>query len=79
MYTGKQDATIQSMGAQQSTEFVRQIAFRLSKKGIKISKTTLRRRFKEAGVLAMKPTSKPLLTSDDILKKTPAGYKTERL
>ena len=70
---------IQSMVAQHSIESVGQIAFRLSQKDIKISKTTLRRRFKEAGVHSMKPTSKPLLTSDDILKKTPAGYKTQRL
>ncbi len=33
----KQDATIQSMLAQHSTESVRQIAFRLSKKDIEIS------------------------------------------
>jgi arginine repressor len=67
------------MVAQHSTESVDQIAFRLSKKGIEISKTTLRRRFNEAGVHSMKPTSKPLLTSDDILKKIPAEYKTQRL
>ncbi len=72
-YTGKQDATIQSMVAQQSTEFVHQITFKLSKKGIKISKTTLRRRFKQSDVLSMKPTSKPLLPNDDILKKDSSG------
>ena len=60
--TEKQDATIQSM--------VGQITSRLSKKGIEVSKTTLRRRFKAAGVQSMRPTSKPLLTSDHIKKKT---------
>ena len=54
------------MVAQHSIESVGQIAFRLSQKDITISKTTLRRRFKEAGVHSMKPTSKPLLMSDDI-------------
>jgi len=67
------------MVAQHTIESVGPIAFGLSQKDIKISKTTLRRKFKEAGVHSMKPTSKPLLTSDDILKKTPAGYKPQRL
>ena len=57
------------MVAQPSAESVGQIAFRLSQKDIKISKTTLRRRFKEAGVQSMKPTSKPLLTSKHIKKR----------
>ena len=39
--TEKQDAMIQSMIAQHSTESAGQIACRLSKKGIKISQTTL--------------------------------------
>ncbi|CAF3466931.1 unnamed protein product [Rotaria sp. Silwood2] len=67
--TEKQDTAIQSMVAQHPTESLDQIAFRLSKKGIKVSLTTLRRRFKEAGVQSMKPTSKPLLTSDHIQKR----------
>jgi len=67
------------MVVQHSAESVGQIVFRLSQKDIKITKTTPRRIFKEAGVHLMKSTSKPLLTSDDILKKTPAGYKTQRL
>jgi len=67
--TEKQDDIIQSMVAQYPTESAGQIAFRLSKKGIKISETTLKRRFKEAGVQSMKPTSKPLLTSDHIKKR----------
>jgi len=67
------------MVAQHSIESVGQIAFRLSQKDIKISKTTLGRRFKETGVHSTRPTSKPLLTSEDILKKTPAEYKTQRL
>jgi len=67
--TKKQDATIQSVVAQHPTESVGQIAFRLSKKGIKISETTLRRRFEEAGVQSTKPTSKPLLTTDHINKR----------
>ncbi|CAF4840827.1 unnamed protein product, partial [Rotaria sp. Silwood1] len=57
------------MVAQHPTESLDQIGFRLSKKGIKVSKTTLRKRFKEAGVQSMKPTSKPLLTSDHIQKR----------
>lgn len=79
VYTGKPYATIQSMVAQRSMKSVSQIAFRLSQKDKKISQTTLRRRFKEVGVHSMKPTSKPLLTSGDILNKTPVGYKTQRL
>ncbi|CAF2995742.1 unnamed protein product [Rotaria sp. Silwood2] len=67
--TEKQDVIIQSMVDQHPTESVGQIAFRLSKKGIKISETTLRRRFKEAGVQSMKPTSKSLLTNDHIKKR----------
>jgi transposase len=67
--TEKQDAIIQSMVAQHPAESVGLIAFRLSKKCIKISETTLRRRFKEAGVQSMKPTSKLLLTSDHIKKR----------
>ncbi|CAF3347673.1 unnamed protein product [Rotaria socialis] len=67
--TGKQDMVIQSMVAQHPTESTGQIAARLSNKGINVSKTTLRRRFKEAGILSMKPTSKPLLTSGHIKKK----------
>ncbi|CAF2551455.1 unnamed protein product [Rotaria sp. Silwood2] len=67
--TEKQDTIIQSMVAQHPTESVGQIAYRLSKKGIKTSETTLRRRFEEAGVQSMKPTSKPLLTNDDIKKR----------
>ena len=67
--TEKQDAAIQSMVAQHPTESVDQITSRLSKKGIEVSKTTLRRRFKEAGVQSMRPTSKPLLTSDHIKKR----------
>jgi transposase len=67
--TEKQDDIIQSMVAQHPTESLGQIAFRLSKKGIQISETTLRRRFKEAGVQSMKPTSKPLLTTDHIKKR----------
>ena len=67
--TEKQDAAIQSMVAQHPTESVGQITSRLSKKGIEVSKTTLRRRFKEAGVQSMRPTSKPLLTSDHIKKR----------
>ena len=51
--TEKQDAAIQSMVAQYSIESVDQITSRLSKKGIEVSKTTLRRRFKEAGVQSM--------------------------
>ncbi len=54
------------MVAQHSTESVGQIAFRLSKKSIKISKTILRSRSKDAGVHSMKLISKPLLRSDDI-------------
>ena len=54
------------MVAQHSIESIGQIAFRLSQKDIKISKTTLRGRFKETGVHSIRPTSKPLLTSDDI-------------
>jgi hypothetical protein len=57
------------MVAQHSTESAGQIACRLSRKGIKISETTLRRRFKEAGVQSMKPASKPLLTNDHIRKR----------
>ncbi|CAF4164580.1 unnamed protein product [Rotaria sp. Silwood2] len=67
--TEKQDTIIQSMVAQRPTESVGQIAYRLSKKRIKISETTLRRRFEEAGVQSMKPTSKPLLTNDHIKKR----------
>jgi transposase len=67
--TEKQDDIIQSMVAQHPTESVGQMAFRLSKKGINISETTLRRRFMEAGVQSMKPTSKPLLTSYHIKKR----------
>lgn len=64
--TEKQDNKIQSMVAQHPTESLGQIAFRLSKKGVKISEATLRRRFKEAGIQSMKPSSKPLLTSNHI-------------
>ena len=67
--TEKQDAAIQSMVAQHPTESVGQITSRLSKKGIEVSKTTLRRRFKEDDVQSMRPTSKPLLTSDHIKKR----------
>ena len=66
--TEKQDAAIQSMVTQHPTESVGQITCRLSKKGIQVTKTALRRRFKEAGVQLMRPTSKPLLTSDHIKK-----------
>ncbi|CAF2049280.1 unnamed protein product [Rotaria magnacalcarata] len=48
---------IRSMVAQHPTESTGQIAARLSNKGINVSKTTLRRRFKEAGILSMKPES----------------------
>ena len=68
--TEKQDAAIQSMVAQHTTESVGQITSRLSKKGIEVSKTALRRIFKEAGVQSMRPTSEPLLTGDHIKKKT---------
>ena len=57
------------MVTQHPTESTGQIAFRLSKKGINISETTLRRRFKEAGVQSMRPTSKPLLTNGHIKKR----------
>jgi arginine repressor len=57
------------MVAQHSTESAGQIACRLSKKGINISETTLRRRLEEAGVQSMKPTFKPLLTNDHIRKR----------
>jgi transposase len=67
--TEKQDAIIQSIAAQYPTESAGQIACRLSKKGINISETTLRRRFKEAGVQSMKPSSKPLLTDDHVKKR----------
>jgi transposase len=67
--TEKPDGVIQSVVAQHSTESAKQIAFRLSKKGIKISETTLRRRLKEAGIQSMKPTSKPLLTNGHIQKR----------
>jgi len=67
--TEKQDAIIQSVVAQHPTESVGQIASRLSNKGITTSETTLRRRFEEAGVQSMKPTSKPLLTSSHINKR----------
>lgn len=67
--TDKQDMMIQSMIAQHPTESTAQIAARLSKKGVSISTTTLRRRFKEAGFESMKPTSKPLLTNDHIEKR----------
>ena len=79
VHLGKQYATIQSMVAQCSIESVGQIAFRLSRKDIEISKTTLRQRFKEADVHSIKPTSKPLLTSRDIFKKSSIGYKIQRL
>ena len=46
--TEKQDAVIQSMVAQHPTESVGQITSRLSKKGIEVSKTTLRKRFKSS-------------------------------
>ncbi|CAF3970109.1 unnamed protein product [Rotaria magnacalcarata] len=64
-----EDATAQSMVAKHSTQCAGQIAFRLSKKDIKISKITLRKIFKDVGVHSIKPTLKPLLTSDDIFKK----------
>ena len=67
--TEKQDDVIQSMVTQHPTESARQIAFRLSKKGINISETTLRRRFKDAGVQSMRSTSKSLLTNDHIKKR----------
>ena len=67
--TEKKDAAIQSMVAQHSTKSVGQMTSRLSKKGIEVSKTTLRRTFKEANVQSMRPTSKPLLTSDHIKKR----------
>jgi transposase len=67
--TEKQDDIIQSMLAQHPTESAGQIAVRLSKKGIKISETTLRRRFEEAGVQSMKPISKTLLASDHLKKR----------
>ena len=60
---------IPSMVVQHSTEPLSQIVFRLSKKSIKISKITLRRRFKEVSVDSMKLTSKPFLTSDNVFKK----------
>ena len=67
--TEKQDDVIQSMVTQHPTESTGQIAFRLSKKDINISETALRRRFKEAGVQSMRPTSKPLLTNGHIKKR----------
>ena len=67
--TEKQDDVIQSMVTQHPTESTRQISFRLSKKGINISETTLRRKFKEASVQSMRPTFKPLLTNDHIKKR----------
>ena len=67
--TEKQDDVIQSMVTQHPTESAGPIAFRLSKKGINISKTTLRRRFKEAGVQSLRPICKPLLTNDHIKKR----------
>ena len=67
--TEKQDNVIQSMIIQHPTESTGQIAFRLSKKGINISETTLRRRFKEAGVQSMRPICKPFLTNDHIKKR----------
>lgn len=66
--TEKQDAMIRSVVAQHSTESAGQIASRLSRKGIIISQTTLRRRLEEAGVKSMKPNLKPLLT-DGHMKK----------
>ena len=66
----KQDAAIQSMVAQHPVESTGRIASRLSKKGIQVNKTALKRRFKEVGVQSMRPTSKPLLTTNHIKKKT---------
>jgi hypothetical protein len=65
----KTDTVIQSVVAQHASEPASQIAARLSKKGINISKSTLRRRFKEAGIQSMKLTSKPLLTDAHIKKR----------
>ena len=73
--TEKQDMVIKSMVAQHSTESAGQIAVTLSSKGIWVSKSTLRRRFKEAGIQLMKPTAKPLLNNDHI-KKTRMGGTT---
>jgi transposase len=67
--TEKQDAKIQSVVAKYPTETVGQIAFRLSKKGINVSETTLRRRFKEAGLRSVKPSFKPLLTENHMKKR----------
>ncbi|CAF2994437.1 unnamed protein product [Rotaria sp. Silwood2] len=57
------------MVTQRPTESVGQIPYRLSKKGIKTSETTLRRGFEDAGVQSMKPTSQPLLTNGHIKKR----------
>ena len=57
------------MVAQHTTESAGQIAVRLSSKGIRVSESTLRRRFKEAGIQSMKPTAKPLLSNDHIKRR----------
>ena len=46
--TEKQDMVIKWMVAQHPTESAGQIAVRLSSKGIRVSESTLRRRFKES-------------------------------
>ena len=67
--TDEQDTAIQSMVIPCPSESVDQITSRLSKKAIQVSKTLLRRRFKEAEVQSMRSTSKPLLTSDHTKKR----------
>ena len=67
--TEKQDMMIKSMVVQHPTESAGQIAVRLSSKGIRVIESTLRRRFKEAGIQSMKPTAKPLLSNDHIKRR----------
>ena len=57
------------MVAQHLTESVDQIASTLSTKGIQVSKTKLRRKFKEAGVQSMRSTFNLLLASNYIKNK----------
>ena len=60
---------IKSMVTQHPTESAGQIAVRLSSKGIRVSESTLQRRFKEVGIQSMKPTAKPLLSNDHIKRR----------
>lgn len=60
--TSKQDTRIVSLAEQQTFATSRDLTDQMTKKGVKISERTVRRRLTEAGAKYNRPLSKPLLT-----------------